>query len=85
MSHPITQLYPQLAHVVSCGWWRVVSPHGPTITICCGWLVLEFLTIYRLQIFLRLQTRMEWILGGLGCKIAIGGVYTPNARALIKP
>jgi len=31
VSHPITQLCPQLTHVASCGWWRGV-PHGPTIT-----------------------------------------------------
>ena len=44
--------------------------------------------IYRLQIFLSLQTQTEWVLGGLGCKIATGGVFspppppTPNASAL---
>ena len=34
------------------------------------------LTIHRLQIFLSLQTCMEWVLGVLSCKIATGGVYT---------
>ena len=36
------------------------------------------------QIFFNLQAQMEWILGGLSCKIAIRGVYTPNASALIR-
>ena len=29
--------------------------------------------IHRLQIFLSLQTQIEWILGGFGCKIATEG------------
>ena len=37
-----------------------------------------YLTIHRLQIFLSLQTRIEWILGGLGCKIVTGGCLHPQ-------
>ena len=32
--------------------------------------------VYRLQIFLSLQTRMEWVLDGLECEIATEGVFT---------
>jgi len=40
VSHPITQLCPQLAHVASCGWWKgdggsmchaPNSPHGQVV------------------------------------------------------
>ena len=37
---------------------------------------------YMLQIFLILQTRMEWVLGDLDSKIAIGDVYTLNTSPL---
>ena len=50
-------------------------------TICNLTIHRLQITIHRLQIFLGIQTWMQWDFAVLDCKIAIKGVYTPNASA----